>query len=427
MPNFLKAMWKPIQMAWNDPKWGNQGGGNKNPGGPPDLDELWKNFNHRLNELFGKKGGSSGNDGGEPPARIGGGRDFNIPGGAGLLIGLAVLVWLASGFYIVDAGERGVVLRFGKYAETTMPGPRWHLPYPFETVEVVNVEQVRTVEVGFKNSVKTKVLGEALMLTDDENIIDLQFSVQYTLKDPEDYLFANRDPDEAVKQAAETAMREIVGKSKMDYVLYEGRADIAVRATKLMQDILDRYKTGISLSKLNMQNAQPPEQVQAAFDDAVKAGQDRERLKSEGQAYANDVIPKARGVAARLMEEANGHKQRVIAQSEGDASRFKQILVEYSKAPQVTRERLYQDTMQQVMSSTTKVLVDDKSGGNLLYLPLDKLMQMTQTGGQSGTPSPPSPDSQASRPVEQPAQTQSNDGLFRSRDAFRNREREERP
>ncbi|MDP2786759.1 MAG: FtsH protease activity modulator HflK [Pseudomonadota bacterium] len=413
-------------MAWNDPQWGNQGGGKKNAGGPPDLDELWKNLNGRLNEIFGKKGGNGGGDN-EPPTRLGGGREFNIPGGAGLLIGLAVLVWLASGFYIIDAGERGVVLRFGKFAETTLPGPRWHLPYPFEAVEVVNVEQVRTVEVGYKNNVKTKVLSEALMLTDDENIIDLQFSVQYTLKDPEDYLFANRDPDEAVKQAAETAMREIVGKSKMDYVLYEGRADIAVRATKLMQEILDRYKTGISLSKLNMQNAQPPEQVQAAFDDAVKAGQDRERLKSEGQAYANDVIPRARGVAARLLEEASGHKQRVVAQSEGDASRFKQILTEYSKAPQVTRERLYQDTMQQVMSSTTKVLVDDKSGGNLLYLPLDKLMQMTQTGAQPGTPSQPSPDSQAFRPLEQPAQTQSNDGLFRSRDAFRNREREERP
>jgi membrane protease subunit HflK len=415
-------------MAWNDPQWGNKGSGNNNgnksAGGPPDLDELWKNVNQRLNGLFGKKGGDGG---GEPPTRIGGGNDFNIPGGAGLLIGLAVLVWLASGFYIVDAGERGVVLRFGKYAETTMPGQRWHLPYPFETIEVVNVEQVRTVEVGYHNNVKSKVLSEALMLTDDENIIDLQFSVQYTLKDPEDYLFSNREPDEAVKQAAETAMREIVGKSKMDYVLYEGRADIAVRATKLMQEILDRYKTGISLSKLNMQNAQPPEQVQAAFDDAVKAGQDRERLKSEGQAYANDVIPKARGVAARLLEEANGHKQRVVAQSEGDASRFKQILVEYSKAPQVTRERLYQDTMQQVMSNTTKVLVDDKQGGNLLYLPLDKLMQMTQTGQPAAASGQPTADSQASLPLEQPAQTQSNDGLFRSRDAFRNREREARP
>jgi len=415
----------PIAMAWNDPQWGSQGGGNKNNGGPPDLDELWRNFNRRLNGLFGRKGG-----GDEPPSRIGGGREFNFPGGAGLLVVLALLVWLASGFYIVDAGERGVVLRFGKFAETTQPGPRWHLPYPVEAVEVVNVEQVRTVEVGYKNSVKTKVLGESLMLTDDENIIDLQFSVQYTLKDPEDYLFANRSPDDAVKQAAETAMREIVGKSKMDYVLYEGRADIAARATKLMQEILDRYKTGINISKLNMQNAQPPEQVQAAFDDAVKAGQDRERLKNEGQAYANDVIPRARGVAARLIEEANGHKQRVVSQAEGDASRFKQILVEYTKAPQVTRERLYQDTMQQVMSSTTKVLVDDKQGGNLLYLPLDKLMQLTQAGAPSPQPAQatqPSPDSHASRPAEQPANTQSQDGLFRSRDAFRGRDREERP
>jgi membrane protease subunit HflK len=412
----------PIAMAWNDPQWGNQGGGNRN--GPPDLDELWRNFNRRLNDMFGRKGGGDGDGGDGRPPRVGAGHDFNVPGGAGLLAVLAILVWLASGFYIVDAGERGVVLRFGKYAETTQPGPRWHLPYPVESVEKVNVEQVRTVEVGYKNSVKTKVLSEALMLTDDENIIDLQFSVQYTLKDPEDYLFANREPDEAVKQAAETAMREIVGKSKMDYVLYEGRADIAARATKLMQEILDRYKTGINVSKLNMQNAQPPEQVQAAFDDAVKAGQDRERLKNEGQAYANDVVPKARGVAARLIEEANGHKQRVVAQAEGDASRFKQILVEYVKAPQVTRERLYQDTMQQVMSNTTKVLVDDKQGGNLLYLPLDKLMQLTQSGPQAA---PPPPEAPASRPVEQPANTQHQDGLFRSREAFRGRDREERP
>ncbi len=409
-------------MAWNDPQWGNQGGGNKNAGGPPDLDELWKNFNRRLNAMFGKKSGGDG-DGGPP--RVGGGfqGDFHIPGGAGLLIGIAVVVWLASGFYIIDAGERGVVLRFGKFVETTMPGPRWHLPYPFETVEVVNVEQVRTVEVGYKNNVKSKVLSEALMLTDDENIVDLQFSVQFLLKDPEDYLFTNRDPDEAVKHAAETAMREIVGKSKMDYVLYEGRADIAVRATKLMQDILDRYKTGIQISKLNMQNAQPPEQVQAAFDDAVKAGQDRERFKNEGQSYANDVIPKARGVASRLLEEAQGYKQRVVAQSEGEASRFKQVLVEYAKSPQVTRERLYQDTMQQVLSNTTKVMVDDKQGGNLLYLPLDKLMNMTQ----SGAPAQASPQH-----IEQTQQRQDSatparaEDLSRSRDAFRSRDREAR-
>jgi len=407
-------------MAWNDPQWGN--GGNKNPGGPPDLDELWKNFNRRLNDMFGKKGGG----GNEPPPRIGGSRDFNVPGGAGLLIGLAVLVWLASGFYIIDAGERGVVLRFGKFAESTMPGPRWHLPYPVETVEVVNVEQVRTVEVGYKNNVKSKVLSEALMLTDDENIIDLQFSVQYLLKDPEDYLFTNRHPDDAVKHAAETAMREIVGKSKMDYVLYEGRADIAARATKLTQDILDRYKTGIQISKLNMQNAQPPEQVQAAFDDAVKAGQDRERFKNEGQSYANDVIPKARGVAARLLEEAQGYKQRVVAQSEGEASRFKQVLTEYAKAPQVTRERLYQDTMQQILSNTTKVMVDDKQGGNLLYLPLDKLMNLTHSGQPAAQSSPQQIELTPQRQDSTTPPARSED-LFRSRDAFRGRDREARP
>lgn len=402
----------PIAMAWNDPQWGNNSGGKRD--GPPDLDELWRNVNRRLNGLFGRKGGGDGGGGAS-----GGGRDFNLPGGAGLLVGLAFLLWLASGFYIVDAGQRGVVLRFGKYVETTQPGPRWHLPFPVESKEVVNVEQVRTVEVGYKNNVKAKMLDEAQMLTDDENIIDLQFSVQYTLKDPEDYLFSNRSPDDAVKQVAESAMREIVGKSKMDYVLYEGRADIAVRATKLIQDLLDRYKTGINISKVNMQQAQPPEQVQAAFDDAVKAGQDRERLKSEGQAYANDVIPRASGVAARLIEEANGHKARVVSQAEGDASRFTQILTEYSRAPQVTRERLYQDTMQQVMSSTTKVLVDDKQGGNLIYLPLDKLMQMTG----SGQPSAETP------PAVAPAapNTAAQDTLFRSRDAFRSRDREERP
>ncbi|PIV88234.1 MAG: FtsH protease activity modulator HflK [Hydrogenophilales bacterium CG17_big_fil_post_rev_8_21_14_2_50_63_12] len=408
-------------MAWNDPQWGG-GGGNKNAGGPPDLDELWKNFNRRLNEMFGKKGGNGGD---EPPPRIGGGRDFHIPGGAGLLIGLAVLVWLASSFYIVDAGERGVVLRFGKYVETTEPGPRWHLPYPLETAETVNVEQVRTVEVGYQHNMKSKVLSEALMLTDDENIIDLQFSVQYLLKDPEDYLFSNRSPDEAVKQVAETAMREIVGKSKMDYVLYEGRADIAARATRLMQEILDRYKTGITVSKLNMQNAQPPEQVQGAFDDAVKAGQDLERQKNEGQAYANDVIPKARGVAARLTQESQGYKQRVVAQAEGEASRFKQVLSEYAKAPQVTRERLYQDTMQQILSNTTKVLVDDKQGGNLLYLPLDKLMNMTQSG-QMAAQSIPQQIELAPQRQDSAAPTRSED-LFRSRDAFRGRDREARP
>jgi len=407
-------------MAWNDPQWGNnnRGGG----GGPPDLDELWRNFNRRLSDMLGKRGGSGGggDDGGNGnPFRRGRGGNLRLPGGAGLILGIIVLIWLASGFYIVNAGERGVVLRFGKFVETTMPGPRWHLPYPFESAEVVNIEQVRTVEVGYRNNVKTKVLSESLMLTDDENIIDLQFSAQYLLKSPEDYLFTNRSPDESVKGAAESAIREVVGKNKMDFVLYEGRAEIADRVTKLMQDILDRYRTGISISKVNMQNAQPPEQVQAAFDDAVKAGQDRERLKNEGEAYANDVIPRARGIADRLIEESEGYRQRVIANAQGEASRFSQVLVEYSKAPQVTRERLYQDAMQQVMSNTTKIMVDDKQGGNLLYLPLDKLMQAAGASTPANAPEVAAP----ATPVA-PAQA---DAAARTRDAFRSREREVRP
>ncbi|MEO6148165.1 MAG: FtsH protease activity modulator HflK, partial [Sulfuriferula sp.] len=299
--------------------------------------------------------------------------------------------------------------------------PNWHLPWPIESVQVVNIEQVRTVEIGYRNNVKSKMLKESLMLTDDENIVDIQFAVQYTLKNPEDYLFYNRSPDDAVRQVAESVMSEIVGKNKMDYVLYEGRADVAARAAKQIQTALDRYKTGISISQVTMQNAQPPQQVQGAFDDAVKAGQDRERLKSEGQAYANDVIPRARGMASRLTEEAAGYEQSVIANANGDASRFKQILVEYNKAPGVTRERMYQDMMQQILSNTTKVLVDSSKGANnLLYLPLDKLMNMS---GQAATPppvmldsSPPKPSTATSPPPDD-----------HSRDAFRSRDREDRP
>jgi membrane protease subunit HflK len=394
-------------MAWNDPDWGK-----KNSGGPPDLDELWRRFNQKLNSLFGGKGGSGGPTGGSP---MSGGK---MAAGLGLIPMVVILIWLASGFYIVNEGERGVVLRFGKFVETTQPGPRWHLPYPIETAEVVNLQQVRTVEVGYRANVKTKMPKESLMLTDDENIIDIQFAVQYILKSPEDYLFNNRHPDDAVHQAAETAIREIVGKSKMDFVLYEGRAEIATRAAKLMQEILDRYKTGISISKVTMQNAQPPEQVQAAFDDAVKAGQDKERAKNEGQAYANNVIPRARGAASRLVEESLGYKQRVIANSEGDASRFKQVLVEYSKSPKVTRDRMYLDTIQQMMTNSSKVLVDQKGGNNLLYLPLDKLIQSTGAGpGLADAP-----------PVNAPeAVMPSAESTARSREAFRSREREVRP
>jgi membrane protease subunit HflK len=280
----------------------------------------------------------------------------------------------------------------------------------------VNVSQVRTVEIGYRNNVRSKVLREALMLTDDENIIDIQFAVQYILNNPENFLFNNRDPDDAVLQAAETAIRQVIGKSKMDFVLYEGREQVASAATVLMQEILDRYQIGISISRVTMQNAQPPEQVQSAFDDAVKAGQDRERQKNEGQAYANDVIPRARGNAARLLEESQGYKERVIASAEGDASRFSQILEEYSKAPGVTRERLYLDMMQQVLSSTSKIMVDQQSGSNLLYLPLDKLI-----GGSGSSPMPQATQMQS--PVIQDVMPDSN---MRTRDTFRGREREMR-
>lgn len=389
--------------------------GKRKPEGPPDLDELWRKLNDRLNNLTGAPKGQNQN----PKKRL-------LGNSLGILTTVLVGGWLSSGFYIVDASERGVVLRFGKYVETTDPGPRWHLPYPFETKEIVNISQVRTVEVGYRNNVKSKVAKESLMLTDDENIIDLQFAVQYIIKDARAYLFNNRTPDETVLQAAETATREIVGKNTMNRVLYEGREQIASDAAKLMQEILDRYKTGIQISKVTMQNAQPPEQVQAAFDDAVKAGQDRERQKNEGQAYANDVIPKARGLASRLQEEANGYQQRIIAQAEGDANRFRQVLTEYSKAPQVTRERLYLETMQQIFSNTSKVVVDSKQGSNLLYLPLDKLLQQNAAPAPANnTPSTvETPRSDANSPA---ASTEASNSLARSRDAFRNREREERP
>ena len=400
-------------MGLNDPQWGNR----NNKGGPPDLEAVLRDLNKKIAALFGMKGGSPGTPGSS------GGSARNMAGGIGLVVVIIALIWVASGFYIVDASQRGVVLRFGKYVEATPPGPRWHLPFPIESVEVVSLSQVRTVEVGYRDNVKNKISKESLMLTDDENIIDIQFAVQYFLKDPADYLFNNRAPDENVRQAAETAIREVVGKNKMDFVLYEGREQVAAATTKLIQDILDRYKSGILVSKVTMQNAQPPEQVQAAFDDAVKAGQDRERQKNEGQAYANDVVPRAKGAAARLMQEAEGYKQSVSASAEGDASRFKQILVEYQKAPGVTRERMYIDMMQQVLTSTTKVMVDQKGGNNLLYLPLDKLIQSTAgQGGAEGAAS--AADSSALL-----SPLNNNDagaGVPRARESLRGREREAR-
>lgn len=415
-----------LLMSINDPRWGNNQGDDKRGGddqGPPDLEDIWRDFNGRLGRAFGRSGSGGNGPGGadRPPVS-----SRQLGGGVGLVVVVVLLVWLGSGFYTVDASQRGVVFRFGKFQEVTNEGLQWHFPFPVESVELVDVSHVRTVEVGFRASDRAKDLHESLMLTDDENIINIQFAVQYTLSDPAEYLFTNKDPDVMVKEVAESAMREIVGKSKMDFVLYEGREAIAKDAHLLIQRILNDYKlgnakgSGIQISRVTMQNAQPPEQVQEAFNDAVKAGQDRERLKNEGQAYFNDVVPKAEGTAARLREEALGYTGRVVAQAEGDASRFKQVFAEYSKAPEVTRNRMYIEAMQQVYSNASKVVVDAKGNSNLLYLPLDKLMQQTQAVVPAEAAKPAVAESS---PKTAPAR-QDVDG--RSRDALRNRERGER-
>ncbi|MDD2776421.1 MAG: FtsH protease activity modulator HflK [Gallionella sp.] len=404
-------------MGLNDPQWGN----NKN-GGPPDLEELLRKLNAKVADML--NGGKKGGEPGSPTPRPSMGN-----AGVGLILGAIVLVWAGSGFYLVDEGEVGVVLRFGEKVDITGAGPRWHLPAPIESVEIVNISQVRTMEVGYRGNVKNKQLEESLMLTDDENIVDVQFAVQYTLHNPAEYLFNNSLPtgkkaqeeatDTIVRQAAETAVREVVGRSKMDSVLNQGRERIAAEATKLMQSILDRYKSGILVGKLTMQNVQAPEQVQAAFADTVKAGQDRERQKNEGQAYANDVVPRAKGTAARLIEESQGYKQSVIANAEGDASRFKQILVEYEKAPGVTRDRMYLDMMQQVMSNISKVMVDQKNGNSLLYLPLDKLIETSR-----GTAAAPVAVEAASAVVS--SSGNDNNAAQRARDSLLSRDREAR-
>lgn len=367
-------------MAWNDPNWGKKG----NNSGPPDLDELWRRFNEKLSGLFGGKG-----RGGPTPVGPSGGRGGNPASGAILLVVIVGIIWIGSGFYIVDARERGVVLRFGKLVEITMPGPRWHLPYPIEAVEIVDTAQNRLTEVGFRQNERSKQANEAAMLTSDKNIINVLFAVQYTITDPQAFLFNNNVGDDQVfvRQVAESAMREVVGKTKVDEVLSESTL-VANKAGVLIQGMLERYKVGITVANVTIRQVQPPEQVQAAFNDAIKADQDRERQKNEGEAYFNDIVPKAKGGAARLLQEAEGYKQSIIARAEGDASRFKQLVTEYNKAPGVTRDRLYLDAMQQIFSNTTKIMVDQKSGGNLLYLPLDKLMQKMNEG-QLATPATP--------------------------------------
>jgi len=418
-----------VKLSLNDPRWGRdpeddrKAQDGRRPGdGPPDLDQMWRDFNARLNRMFGGRGNNNGgSDNGGGPGR-GEMRGAGI--GAGVIAIIVGFIWLASGAFIVQEGQVGVVTTFGKYSHTTTPGFNWRWPYPFQAHETVNTSQIRTAEIGYRANVRNKQPQEALMLTDDENIIDIQFAVQYTLKDPVAWLFNNRDQDDSVRQIAETSIREVVGRNKMDFVLYEGREKVAADVHAMMQAITDRYALGALITNVTMQGVQPPEQVQSAFDDAVRAGQDRARARNEGEAYANQIIPQARGQAFRLQQDAEAYRSMVVENATGNASRFDQVVAAYSRAPAVTRDRMYIDTMQQIFTSTTKVMVDSRANNNMLYLPLDKLMQQAAANdAQVGSKSGPVQVPQSGQPAEV---TQAMEAVRqrdeRSRDTSRDRE-----
>jgi membrane protease subunit HflK len=352
-------------MAWNDSGNGKNpwdtGGGND---GPPDLDKIIRDWQRRFNALLGGKGKRSGGSGA-------GGSDG--PGGValgGLLI-LIVLGWLATGIYRVNADERGVVLRFGAWSETSGPGLRWHLPWPIETVENVGVTRINTIR------------QQTRMLTADENIVVVDLVVQYRNSDPVNYLFEVQDPDATLSDVSESAIREVIGKNTADYVLLEGRAEIAVETESLIQETLDEYQSGIVVTKVNLQDTNFPSQVEAAVQDAIKAREDKERLAFEAQSYSNDILPKARGEAVRRNQDSEAYKARVVADAEGEASRFKQLLAEYQKAPGVTRDRLYIEAIESVYGNSSNVMLDAAGSGNLVYLPIDKLLE--QKGGSGAS------------------------------------------
>ena len=425
-------------MSPNEPHWGNRGSNGNRGGkrgdeqGPPDLEDIWRDFNQRLSGIFGRRreGGPTGPGG---PGRPGLPSFKQVGGGIGALVLLVLVVWLCSGFYIVDANERAVVLRLGSYNTVTQPGLNWRLPWPIETEEKVNFTGLRMVSIGGQDS-----SSRVLMLTGDQNIVTVQFAVQYRLRleqgddnrerAPRDYLFNNDriSSDEFMQQIAETAMREIVGKSKMDFVLDgAGREKIAADAQGLIQRILDRYGSGLQVERVTMEDMQPPEQVKDAFYDATtRATQDRQRHINEGEAYENDVVPRARGTAERLRAEAEAHRTVVVAMAEGETARFKQVLSEFKRAPQVTRERMYLDAVQQVLSNTSKVMIDSKSGNNLLYLPIDKLVQQSGVGTAVASAGVAQPGAAPSALPPPPASSsQGLQGSPRGRDSLRDRGR----
>ena len=390
--------------------------------GPPDLDELWRDFNKKLSGFFGspKKGGGGGEPpvGGKPPTL-----NFNIGKfGIGAIFAVIVAIWLSTGFFIVQEGQQGVITQFGRYHSTVGAGFNWRMPYPIQRQELVFVTQIRSVDVGRENIVKSTGLRESAMLTEDENILEIKFAVQYRLTDARAYLFETKNPTDTVVQAAETAVREVVGKMKMDAAMSDERDQIGPRIRIIMQRILDQYKVGIEVVGINLQQGgvRPPEQVQSAFDDVLKAGQERERAKNEAEAYANDVVPRAVGAASRLKQEADGYKSRIVSQAQGDAQRFKSLVTEYQKAPQVMRDRMYIDAMQQIYSNTTKVLIDAKAGSNLLYLPLDKIIQQAGASNPAALSQPVAPLTEPSgNPISpnSPIDARSRDGRSRDRDS----------
>jgi membrane protease subunit HflK len=370
--------WAMALLAMNDPRNGGSGGGGpggpgqRGPqGGPPDLDELWRDFNRRLSRLFNRKGGGGGAP--QRPGHVR--RNLTL-----FVVGMLIAAWIGNGVFVVPDGQTAVVLRFGQYQHTVGAGVQWRLPFPIESDEIVNLTQVRSVDIGRLNLVPSTNMKDASMLTRDGDIVDVRFTVQFRVSDAKDFLFNNVDPESAVTQAAQVAARELVGKRSLAGLIGGNHAELATQLTTAIQSSLDRYKAGIMVVGVTVQSAQPPEQVQAAYADAAKAAQDRDKIKADARAYADSILPGARGDAARTIEQAEGYKQRVVTEAQGNADRFSQVLTQYQKAPAVTRERMYIETMQQIYTNATKVLIDSKSGSNTVYLPLDKLLAQNGVG-----------------------------------------------
>ncbi|TQK07939.1 FtsH protease activity modulator HflK [Herbaspirillum sp. SJZ107] len=409
--SFIKRL--GVKLSLNDPRWGHDPNAgrkaqeNKRPGnndGPPDLDQLWRDFNQRLNRIFNKRNEGGGGGPYRPDAR---GVGITV----GVVTGIAALIWLASGAFIVPDGQVGVVTTFGQLSHTVSPGFSWRWPAPIQAVETVNTSQVQTAEIGYRANIRNKQPAEALMLTGDQNIVDVQFSVQYKIKEPIAWLFNNRDQVETVRDAAETVVRELVGQNKMDTLLSPNRDQVALEARNRIQQMVERYRLGAEIVGVTVQQVAPPDQVAAVFEDAARAQEDRNRARGEAQAYADDILPQAKARADRLRQDAEGYRAETESKATGIAARFDKVVAEYAKAPGVTRDRMYFDTMQQVFSSTSKIMIDAKTGTNQVVLPLDQMLSRSVAndaaiGSRSGPVMAPPQQNGQQNPAQAPAQAQ---------------------